>query len=51
MIKAPVILIYVVDIAKYAKSKFQEQAQSKAEVTPLYKVLDEYGPTRSAVVL
>jgi ribonuclease-3 len=29
---------------KDAKSKFQEQAQSKAEVTPLYKVLDEYGP-------
>lgn len=29
---------------KDSKSKFQEQAQSKAEVTPQYKVLDEFGP-------
>ena len=32
---------------KDAKSLFQEQAQEKAGVTPLYKVLDEWGPDHS----
>jgi ribonuclease-3 len=29
---------------KDAKSKFQEEAQSRAEITPVYKVLEESGP-------
>ncbi len=29
---------------KNAKSRFQEQAQEKAEITPIYKVLKEQGP-------
>ena len=36
MIKAPVILIYVVDIAKYAKSKFQEPGMRDAEIQKSY---------------
>jgi len=32
---------------KDAKSQFQEEAQSKAEVTPVYKVLSECGPDHS----
>ena len=36
MTKAPVILIYVVDIAKYAKSKFQEPGMRDAEIQKSY---------------
>jgi hypothetical protein len=36
MIKAPVILIYVVDIAKYAKSKFQEPGMRDIETQKSY---------------
>jgi hypothetical protein len=36
MAKAPVILIYVVDIAKYAKSKFQEPGMRDAEIQKSY---------------
>jgi hypothetical protein len=36
MTKAPVILIYVVDIAKYAKSKFQEPGLKDAEIQKSY---------------
>jgi hypothetical protein len=36
MTKAPVILIYVVDIAKYAKSKFQEPGMRDAETQKSY---------------
>ena len=36
MTKAPVILIYVVDIAKYSKSKFQEPGMRDAEIQKSY---------------
>ena len=36
MTKAPVILIYVVDIAKYSKSKFQEPGLKDAEIQKSY---------------
>jgi hypothetical protein len=36
MTKAPVILIYVVDIAKYAKSKFQEPGMRDTEIQKSY---------------
>ena len=36
MTKAPVILIYVVDIAKYGKSKFQEPGMRDAEIQKSY---------------
>ena len=36
MTKAPVILIYVVDVAKYAKSKFQEPGMRDAEIQKSY---------------
>jgi hypothetical protein len=36
MAKAPVILVYVVDIAKYAKAKFQEPGLRDAEIQKSY---------------
>jgi hypothetical protein len=36
MAKAPVILIYVVDIAKYSKSPFQEPGLKDAEIQKSY---------------
>jgi len=43
------ILVHLPEILKQgtyrdAKSKFQEEAQDRAGVTPTYEVLDEWGP-------
>jgi len=36
MVKAPVILVYVVDIAKYSKSRLQEPGMKDAEIQKSY---------------
>jgi len=39
-------LAHIIETGLYkdAKSKFQEESQSRAEITPVYKVLEESGP-------